>query len=146
MVDGLHKNMHFKTTSITASTNLVDAIVLSPLGGLPEHGVYITTPQMRLAYHTAVVSGAGVHRIEFSHSRVDASCTKRKMGDVSAMIGLKVRIKMAAPLTDEHDGDIFAYDDKNGTVAIRESSPCPRGACRPFFTDRLPDSGNAATD
>ena len=44
------------------------------------------------------------------------------MADVSAMIGLKVRIKMAAPLTDEHEGDLFAYDDKNGTVAIRE---CP---------------------
>ena len=35
------------------------------------------------------------------------------------LVGLRVRVKMAAPLSDEHVGDLFAYDEKCGTVAIR---------------------------
>jgi len=34
-------------------------------------------------------------------------------------IGLRVRIKMAAPLTEEHVGDLFDFDEKTGCVALR---------------------------
>merc|ERR1712086_241894 len=36
------------------------------------------------------------------------------------LVGLRVRVKMAAPLSDEHVGDLFAYDEKCGTVAVQK--------------------------
>merc|ERR1711865_994460 len=37
---------------------------------------------------------------------------------MSAMIGLRVRVKMAPPLDTEHVGDLFAFDDRTGCVAL----------------------------
>jgi len=41
------------------------------------------------------------------------------MSAFDKLVGLRVRVKMAPPLTDEHIGDLFAYDEKTHTIALQ---------------------------
>merc|ERR1711907_602455 len=39
--------------------------------------------------------------------------------DMDNLVGLRIRVKMAPPLTEEHVGDLFAFDEKMQTIALQ---------------------------
>jgi len=39
---------------------------------------------------------------------------------LAQLVGLRIKVKMAPPLVDEHVGDLFAYDEKTKSVALQK--------------------------